>query len=46
MKVKEQVPLPEMPVAVPDADGNVIEPSDEDKLAAQKKIDEAVLTNQ
>lgn len=39
MKTKEQVSIPEMPVAVPDAEGNVIEPSDEDKLAAQKNID-------
>ena len=42
MKTQEQVPLPEMPV--PDAEGN--EPSDEDKSAAQKKVDEAILTNQ
>lgn len=46
MKNKEQVPIPEMLVAVPDAEGNVIEPSDEDKLAAQKNIDAAILTNQ
>lgn len=41
-QLKEHVPLPEMPV--PDAEGN--EPSDDDKAAAQKKIDDAVKANQ
>ena len=39
---KEQVPVPEMPG--PDADGN--EPSDDDRAAAQKKIEEATKMNQ
>ena len=41
-KLKQHVPIPEMPG--PDAEGN--EPSDDDKAAAQKKIDEATKTNQ
>jgi len=41
-QLKTHVPIPEMPG--PDADGN--EPSDDDKAAAQKKIDDAVKINQ
>lgn len=41
-QLKVHVAIPEMPG--PDAEGN--EPSDDDKAAAQKKIDEAVKTNQ
>ena len=41
-QLKQHVAIPEMPG--PDAEGN--EPSDDDKAAAQKKIDEAIKTNQ
>lgn len=41
-QLKQHVPIPEMPG--PDADGN--EPSDDDKAAAQKKIDDAIKSNQ
>ena len=42
LKVKEMVGVPEMPAA--DAEG--VEPSEEDKQAAQKLIEEALKTNQ
>ena len=42
MKVKDIVAVPELPMA----EGDGAEPSEEDRMAAQKLIEEALKTNQ